>query len=92
MTSLPSGEEKLSPSRKALHHTRLHRQLEIEFTVQSYHLAFHIAEHEHQPIKPSDHWNAHVFHTSHVLNRWIVNDHRGEQVVVLVGRGNLQVR
>ena len=64
-------------------------KLKFEFTVQSSHLAFHIAEHEYQPIIPSNHWNADVLYRSTVDGRGIVNDHCGEQVVVLVG--NLQI-
>ena len=65
------------------------RQLEFEFAVQSHDITIHIAEQEHQSIESGYHRNADVFHGAEIINLGIVNDHCGEQVVVLVG--NLQI-
>ena len=50
-----------------------------------------VLEHKHESIKSGYHWNAHVLHRSTVVDCGIVNDHCGEQVVVLVGHGHLQI-
>ena len=65
------------------------RQLEFEFAVQSHDITIHIEEQEHQSIESGYHGNADVFHGAEVINLGIVNDHCGEQIVVLVG--NLQI-
>ena len=67
----------------------LNGQLEFEFALQSRDIAFHIAEHKHQPINPSDHWDVDVHHRSTVVGRGIVNDYWNEQIAVLVG--NVQI-
>ena len=67
----------------------LDRPLEFEFAVQSHDITIHIAEHEHQSIESGYHRNADVFHGAEVMDLGIVNDHCGEQIVVLVG--NLQI-
>ena len=66
-----------------------YRQLEFEFAVQSHDIAFHIAEQDQKSIESCYHWFADIIHRSTVVGRGIVNDHRGEQIVVLVG--NLQI-
>ena len=48
-----------------------------------------ILEHQYQSIELGYHWYADVLHRSIIVGRGIVNDHRGEQIVVLVG--NLQI-
>ena len=48
-----------------------------------------VIEHTHESIESGYLWNANVFHRSTGVGRGIVNDHCGEQVVVLTG--NLQI-
>ena len=48
-----------------------------------------VLEHKHESIESGYHWNANVLHRSTVVDCMIVNDHCGEQVVVLTG--NLQM-
>ena len=43
----------------------------------------------YQSIKAGDYWNADIHHQSTIVGDGIINDHRGEQIVVLVG--NLQI-
>ena len=66
-----------------------YRQLEFEFAVQSHDIAFQIAEQEHQSIESGYHWFADILHGADIISSWIINDYRGEQIVVLVG--NLQI-
>ena len=75
--------------RKALDHTCFYSQLELEFAIQSPDIVFHIAEQEHQSIESGNHWNADGLHQSTVVGGEIVHDHRGEQIVVLIG--NLKI-
>ena len=65
-------------------------QLELEFADHSHDMGYQVLEHNHQSIEAGDHQYADVLHRSAVVSRDIVNNHRGEQVVVLVG--SLQVR
>ena len=69
----------------------LYRQLEFEFAIQWQDIAFHITEQEHQSTESGYHRNADILHRSTVVGGGIVNDHRGKQVVGLVGRGHLQI-
>ena len=50
-----------------------------------------VLEHKHDSIKSGYHRNANVLHRSTVVDCGIVNDHCGEQVVVLLGLGHLQI-
>ena len=50
-----------------------------------------VLEHKHESIESGYHRNANVLHRSTVVGREIVNDHCGEQVVVLLGLGHLQI-
>ena len=50
-----------------------------------------VLEHKHESIESGYHRNANVLHRSTVVGREIVNDHCGEQVVVLVGHGYFQI-
>ena len=52
-------------------------------------IAFHIAEQEHQSIESGYHRYVYFFHSTDDIGREIVNDHCGEQIVVLAG--NLQI-
>ena len=61
-----------------------YRQLEFEFTIQVYDIAIHILEQEHQSIKSANHRYTNVSHRSTIVGRWIVNDHRGEQIIVVL--------
>ena len=66
-----------------------YRQLEFEFAIQLHDIAFHITEHKYQSIESGYHWNADGLHQSTVDGGEIVHDHRGEQIVVLIG--NLKI-
>ena len=65
-------------------------QLEFEFTVQVYDITIHILEYKHQPIESVNHRYTNIRHRSTVVGRWIVNDHCGEQIVVVLV-GNLHI-
>ena len=64
-------------------------ELELEYTDQVHDIAIQVLEHIHQSIESRYHRNADIRHRSIVIGREIVNDHCGEQVVVLVG--NFQI-
>ena len=67
----------------------LNGQLELELAIQLHDVAFQVLEHKHQSIKGGDYWNADILHRSTIVGDGIINDHCGEQIVVLVG--NLQI-
>lgn len=78
-------------SRKSLDYTHIfYRQLGFQFAIQSQDIAIHIVEQEHQSIKSCNHWYAYVLHGTTVVGGGIVNDNRGEQVVVLVGNLHIE--
>ena len=60
-------------------------QLEFEFIIQVYDIIIHILEHKHQSIKSVNHRYTNVLHGADVIILEIINDHCGEQIVVLVG-------
>ena len=60
-------------------------QLEFEFTIQVNDITIHILEHKHQSIKSVNHRYADVLHGSTIVGRGIINDHCGEQIIVLIG-------
>ena len=60
-------------------------QLEFEFIIQVYDITIHILKHKHQSIKSVNHRYTNVRHRSTIVGRWIINDHCGEQVIVLIG-------
>ena len=59
-------------------------QLEFEFTIQVYDIIIHILEYKHQSIKSVNHRYTNVSHRSTIVGRWIINDHCGEQIVVVL--------
>ena len=65
-------------------------QLEFEFTVQVYDIIIYILEHKHQSIKSVNHWYTNVLHGVDVIILEIINDHCGEQIVVVLV-GNLHI-
>ena len=56
-----------------------------------YDVACQVLEHKQQSIESGNHRNADVLHRSRIVGRGIVNGHRGEQIVVLVGHEHLQI-
>ena len=64
-------------------------QLGLEFVVQMYDSGYQVLKHKHESVESGYHRYAKVRHRSTVVCGGIVNDNRGEQIVVLVG--NLQI-
>ena len=59
-------------------------QLELEFTIQMCDITIHILEHKHQSIKSVNHRYTHFFYSIDIIDFRIINDHRGEWIVVLI--------
>ena len=66
-------------------------QLEFEFAVEVYDVAFEVSEHKHQSIETGYDGYADILHSSEVINLGIVNDHGCKQVVVVL-ISNLEIK
>ena len=64
-------------------------QLGLEFAVQMYDSGYQVLKHKHESVESGYHRYANVRHRWTEIDGGIVNGHRGEQIVVLVG--NLQI-
>ena len=65
-------------------------QLEFELAVEVHDVAFEVSEHKHQSMETCYDVYADVLHRSEVIDLRIVNDHRRNQVVVVIS--NLEIR
>ena len=64
-------------------------QLGLEFAVQMYDSGYQVLKHKHESVESGYHRYANVRHRWPEIDGGIVNDNRGEQIIVLVG--NLQI-